>query len=31
MDDFIDISEEDLVDLYEFAVERALSKKIASK
>lgn len=31
MDDFIDISEEDLVDLYEFAVERALSQKITPK
>jgi CBS-domain-containing membrane protein len=31
MDDFIDISEEDLVDLYEFAVERALSQKMVSK
>lgn len=31
MDDFIDISEEDLVDLYEFAVERALSQKTVSK
>tara|TARA_R110002049_G_scaffold30385_4_gene104212 strand:- start:184 stop:915 length:732 start_codon:yes stop_codon:yes gene_type:complete len=31
MDDFIDISEEDLIDLYEFAVERALSQKTESK
>lgn len=30
MDDFIDINEEDLIDLYEFAVERALSQKIVS-
>jgi hypothetical protein len=27
----IDISKEDLVDLYEFAVERALSQKTVSK
>jgi CBS domain-containing membrane protein len=31
MDDFIDISEVDLIDLYEFAVERALSQKTVSK
>jgi hypothetical protein len=31
MDDFIEISEEDLIDLYEFAVERPLSQKTVSK